>query len=298
MRILVTGASGYLARHLIPALLDAGHLVACLTRDPAALPKNWTNLPTGVADRSGHGIRSLCATFKPDVVVHLAAGYKAEHCFDDIAGLIDANILLSTHLLEAMHEAGCHSLVWAGTAWQHYEGADYRPVNLYAAMKQAVSTLAEYYLDTAGLRLLELHLYDSYGEDDPRQRLLNQLQASVASERALALSPGEQRLHLVHVDDLAQGFLMACTQIAKQPAGTRRIFRLPSASAVTIRELVALFDAADPARPTHVNWSARPYRQREVFTPWESGEILPGWQPSIDLASGLRRLRLQQAGSR
>lgn len=293
MRILVTGASGFLAQHLIPALLKAGHEVACLTRKPEQLPATWGNLRTATPDRDGLGIRSLCLAFKPELVVHLAAGYTAEHRYEDISALVDANLMFSAHLLDAMQESGCHAMVWAGTSWQHYEGADYRPANLYAAMKQAVSTLAEYYLDRAGLRLLELHLYDSYGENDPRPRLLNLLRAHAKNGDALSMSPGEQKLHLVHVDDLVRGIQQACGQVMSLPAGTRRVYRLPSNRKVTLRELVDQFNAITPSLPVHVNWGARPYREREVFDPWEGADILPDWHPTIDLAQGLQRLRLR-----
>jgi nucleoside-diphosphate-sugar epimerase len=291
MRVVVTGAGGFLGRHLVPRLLELGHQVACLTRSPEKLAPAWKDMPQGRTEPTGQGVRALCADFRPEVVVHLAALYVTEHCFEDIAPLIQTNLLLGAHLLEAMRESGCDALVCAGTSWQHYQGAEYRPVNLYAASKQAFSTLAKYYLDAAGLRLLELHLYDSYGEDDPRPRLLNLLQASAARGETLALSPGEQRLHLLHVDDLASGCVRACELARELTPGERRVCRLPSAAAVSLRELVAAFDAADPAHPARVAWGERPYRPREVFQPWEEAEVLPGWRPAVDLASGLRRLR-------
>jgi nucleoside-diphosphate-sugar epimerase len=291
MRILVTGASGFIGSHLVSALLAAGHQVAGLTRNPNELPAAWDGLPIGVAEPTGRGVRQLCSDFRPDVVVHLAALYVSDHRYDDIAPLIQANLLLGLHLLDAMAESGCNAMVWAGTSWQHYEKAQYKPANLYAATKQAFSTLAEYYLDACGLRLVELHLYDSYGENDHRPRLLNLLQSSALNRQVLALSGGKQRLHLVHIDDVVAGFVAACDAATKIQPGQRRIYRLPAKTAVSLRELVAAFDAADPESPAYVEWGARPYRAREVFTPWEDAEVLPGWQPKVELQAGLARLR-------
>ncbi len=290
MRVLVTGASGFLGQHLIPMLMAHGHDVACLTRRPDALPAAWHALLRGRAEPTGQHLRSLCAEFKPEVVVHLAGLYVTDHHFEDIAPLLDANLLLGGHLLEAMHESGCNRLVLAGTSWQHYQGADYRPANLYAATKQAFSTLAEYYLDAAGFSLLELHLYDSYGADDPRKKLINLLKNSAKNADTLAMTSGEQQLHLVHIEDVARGFVMACEQVAMLTPGARRVYRLPATQPVSLRELVDQFNRANPNHPAQIAWGARPYRAREIFHPWEDAPSLPGWSPTIGLAQGLRGL--------
>ncbi|OIQ02495.1 MAG: hypothetical protein AUK55_00545 [Syntrophobacteraceae bacterium CG2_30_61_12] len=291
MKILLTGATGFLGSRLATHLHRAGHSVCYLRRPQSVVAREVAHLPAYVVEPDGSGIREALTEVSPHVVVHLAAHYVAEHRFEDIEALVSSNILFGSYLLEAMRLAGAKHLVYAGTSWQHYEGAEYRPVNLYAATKQAFSTLADYYRDTTEMRILELHLYDLYGEGDTRPRLLNQLQSAADSGTELAMSMGEQRIHLVHVDDVSRGFAMACRQVRQQAAGERRVYRLPSLRSVSLQELVAAFSAVNPHLPARVAWGKRPYRAREVFLPWDGQEILPDWVPRIGLQEGLRWFR-------
>lgn len=291
MKVLLTGATGFLGSVLACDLEGCGHTIAHLGRPESVVPDAILHVPAYRVGPGGTGIREAMAAFQPDVVVHLAACYVAEHQYQDIEELITSNLLFGNYLLDAMSQAGVHRLVYAGSSWQHYEGAAYRPANLYAATKQAFSTLAEFYCDAFGLCVLELHLYDAYGEGDRRGKLLWQLEQASENGSEMALSPGQQQIHLLHVDDVSRGFVMACDQIQQQLPGERKVYRLPSERARSLREVVDAFQAAAPERPVQVRWGARPYRPREVFRPWEEAEILPGWSPRIALEEGLRRLR-------
>ena len=141
---------------------------------------------------------SLCAIVKaaaPDVVFHLASLFIAEHQPAEVTALVDSNVRFAAQLAEAMTRAGATRLVNTGSAWEHFEGDE--PANLYAATKRAASEIFRYYAAATPLRVVTLKLFDTYGPDDPRPKLIPALLAAAKSGRKLAMSPGLQKLDLV-----------------------------------------------------------------------------------------------------
>ncbi len=290
MKIMLTGATGFIGRHVARQLHTDGHDVSVLVRATSHTPPMIAALPSYPIDTHADALYHAIAHVKPDVVVHLAAHYVAEHQPNDITALIDSNVHFTARLLDAMAQGGCNALVLAGSAWQHGNA----PVNLYAATKNAALALADYYRDAHGLRLIELAIYDSYGPNDPRPKLINQLKYSADSSVTLDMTPGDQLIHLVHVHDLSRAFERACEQASGLAAGEQRRYRLPSPKALTLRQLVDAFNAAGPdGKPVSVRWGVKPYRAREVMTPWEDADVLPGWQAQIDIEDGLKQVRAE-----
>ena len=126
-----------------------------------------------------------------------------------MAPLVDSNVLVGTQVAEAMLRAGCRGIVNTGTSWQRDARGAYDPVCLYAATKQAFEDVLTYYVSAEGFAATTLRLYDTYGPDDPRPKLVNALAGALRSGTPLSLSPGEQLLDLVHIDDVTAAFAAA-----------------------------------------------------------------------------------------
>ncbi len=225
---------------------------------------------------------------RPDVVFHLASLFLAQHTPEQIAALIQSNVLLGTQLLEAMNAAGVRCLVNTGTSWQYFHHQSFRPVNLYASTKQAFEDILAYYTDAVGIRAITLSLFDSYGPADSRKKLLRLLMDCLQTGELLQMSPGDQVIDLVHVDDLCAAFLQAGSLVLDVLAPAMSGYAISGGERMTLRELVAVLEQEAGVR-MNVEFGVRPYRPREVMQPW-SGEALPGWKPRIPLREGLRQL--------
>lgn len=106
MRLLVTGATGYLGgvfRNHCGSLGIATETVG----------RNF----------SDQDILATFNTFQPTAVIHFASLFVSEHRSDQVVDLIRSNIEFGTRVLEAMKTFGCGRIVTAGSAWQDYEVA-------------------------------------------------------------------------------------------------------------------------------------------------------------------------------
>jgi nucleoside-diphosphate-sugar epimerase len=299
-RALVTGATGFVGSHLSRALIRESWEVHAVVRQESKLePLKDITDTVKVHSHDGNAARlaEIIEDSRPDVVFHLASQFIVEHKPEEVENLITSNILLGTYLAEAMSVQGVRYLVNTGTSWQHFENRDYDPVNLYAATKQAFEAILSFYVNGRGLRIITLKLFDTYGPNDPRPKIFTLLSKMMTRREPLAMSPGDQLLDLTYIDDVVDAYLCAANRLLAGRVLGHEQYAVSSGRTVSLRELVAIFQR-ETMSILPVQWGGRPYRQREVMVPWDRGAPLPGWQPRVSLAEGLKKLAAWKGDAR
>ena len=279
---LVTGATGFIGGRLAAALVADGARVHALVRassDRSALPDGVTPVEAPATARE---LRDVLEPVGAEHVFHLATCFRGVHVTEDVEPLVAANVLFGTQLAEALAAAPPRVLVNVGTAWQSGESGAYEPAALYAATKQAMEDILRFYAQSGSLTVANVRLFDTYGPGDTRGKLLATLDRASRTGEALQMSPGEQLIDLLHVDDVVRA-LRRAAEAADAPWQT---WSASSGRPVSLRRLVDEFGAA-VGRPVSVDWGAREYREREMFTPWDAGPPVPGWSPEVALADGI-----------
>ncbi len=289
-RILITGITGYTGSNLALRLIG-DHEVFGLVREPVNMEYiqdiagSLTLLPY---DGTYGSMDSALKESRPELVYHLATHYTGTHRPVDIPKLLASNISLGMYLMEAMKSDGCSKLVYASSIMSHYRGADYCPLNLYAATKQALTDILEYYTDSGLIRAATLVISDTYGPHDHRPKLLNVVKRSLRTGEALSLTDGEQNYDVGYIDDVVQAFVIAGELLSDGQWKNERFQIIPD-NPLTLRQTVEKLLQID-GRTTRLEWGAKPSPDREIRKAVRLYPTVPGWRPQVTLEEGLRRI--------
>ena len=275
MRILVTGATGFVGQHLLPYLEKQGHEVYALVRPSTDGSKVYTNHLYVFEDDIEH-LASYLLENHVDGIIHLASLYIAQHKPADIKNIVTSNVYLGTAVMEAAVKAGVKWFLNTGTIWQNYNVEPYSdrycPVNLYAASKQAFMDMAKYYTEVSDIKFCTLKLCDTYGANDTRRKIFALFEQIAKSGECLKMSPGDQKLDIVHIDNVVRDF-EALAEKLDNGEQLREEYVVSSGRQRSLKEIAKQYEI-DHQVILNIEWGGRPYRKREVMVPY-IGHQLP-----------------------
>ena len=290
VRILVTGGTGYIGRHVAEACLATGWEVHLLTRPASIMPPALD----GRVGRHDHqptfeSLDAVLRAVQPVCVAHLASAPAGARDPHEVRQTIETNVTLPTLLLEAMVANGIGRFVNTGTFWQHYRGETFCPVDLYAATKQAFQDVLRHYAVNREFAAITLKLFDTYGPDDPRRKIVTLLVDAARKGSDLGMSGGEQILDLTHTADVGRAFAHAIA-LAMEAREGRYSSYFVSGERMSLTALARIVTAA-AGQHFAPRFGALPYREREIMLPIDPGaDRLPGWAPEHRVADTIAGL--------
>lgn len=298
MRVLVTGAGGFVGGYMIRCLIEAGHEVAALSRDWSGppLPDDIRRATVDLGD--GRGVGDFASAVRPDGVIHLAAQASPGASWERAHETYRTNIEGTAHLLDAVRDLGARVLL-IGSAQQYRARNDGRPLtepdaqlasSPYGLTKIAQEQMGLMYMARYGLPVIFTRSFNHTGPGQSPAYAVGSFASQIAliaagrSEPVLNVQNLDARRDLLDVRDVVMAYR-------------------------------ALLEAADPGEAFNV-CSGRALRMADVLdkllqfsglsgkvevrdVPEERTDVLVGdprkiraavgWEPQIPLESSLRQ---------
>lgn len=292
-KIIVTGGSGFLGRHLLRALKNAGHQVKNIDL------KQNPEFETAVADiRDQAAMQELVKD--ADVVFHLAALIEAGESVKDPARFFDVNVVGTLNILEAMRQNGISTFIFSSSAAIYgepervpiFEDDRTLPINPYGVTKLAIEGLLRSFVASHGFTGAALRYFNLYGPEEHHEpethaipRFIEQI--NNGAEVTIWGDGGYQRDY-VYIDDIVRAHLLALDYCFANPK-QYHYFNLSTEKPASVMEIIENLEKiiGKPANRKH--FPDRPGDPRVLVADASKAKRELGWQSAVSLQEGLER---------
>ncbi|GAB7027044.1 NAD-dependent epimerase/dehydratase family protein [Geotalea toluenoxydans] len=283
MKILITGATGFLGSRLLRTLLHEGHDLTILKRscsDTRRIHDILSQIKAYNLDTCGsEQIFTTAGTF--DTIIHTATCYG--RAGESAAEILEANVVFPLRLLQAASSS-------CTTTFLNTDSSLAPNLNFYALSKKQFRDWGEMFARRGSIRFVNIKLEHFFGAgDDDSKFITHIIRSCLQNVPDLQLTPGEQRRDFIHIEDVCSAYLLLL-QKAVACGESFQEFELGLGNPVTIREIVEMIHRLTGSSTT-LNFGGVPYRENEVM---ESGADVSalaalGWTPKIRLPDGIRQ---------
>ena len=323
MKLLVTGAAGFIGFHTAKLLLERGEEVVGLDNlnhyyDPALKDarleilrgfERFRFIKADVADRG-----AMQALFRAEGfqrVVHLAAQAGVRYSLENPHAYVHSNIVGFLEVIEGCRHTRVEHLVYASTSsvygantrmpFAETQGVDH-PLTLYAATKRSNELMAHSYsslyaLPTTGLRFFTV--YGPWGRPDMALfRFTKNILAGLAID---VYNGGDHQRDFTYVDDIVKGVVAAVDHVAKadpkwdsdlpNPSTSNGPFRIYNIGNQTPVPLMRYIEVLERCLGKKATKNLLPMQLGDLADTWSDVETLArevGYRPSTDLETGVK----------
>jgi len=322
-KALITGSAGFIGYHLAQDLLAHGYEVigldamtdyydvrlkerrqAMLLQSPAFRAVNRRIEEDGV-------LHDLIAAERPDVIVHLAAQAGVRYSIDAPRSYVEANLIGTFNLLEAVRATPCAHLLMASTSSVYGANTDMpyaetdkadTQMSFYAATKKANEAMAHSYAHLYGLPITMFRFYTVYGPwGRPDMAHFKFTRAILADEPIDIYNHGVMQRDFTYIDDLVNGIRLLINAVPPKygkarsehdslsPVAPFRIVNIGNGETVQLADFIAAIEAACGRKAIR---NLMPMQPGDVPATWADNRLLvdlTGYTPTTSVQEGIAR---------
>jgi UDP-glucuronate 4-epimerase len=324
MKVLVTGAAGFIGFYTAKALLDRGDQVVGLDNlndyyDPGLKRARLAQLDgrngfhfirADLADRDA--IDAVFTQEKPDRVVHLGAQAGVRYSLENPHAYIASNVTGFLNMLEGCRHHGCGHLVFASSSsvyganstmpFSVHDGADH-PLSLYGATKKSNEMMAHSYAHLYGLPMTGLRFFTVYGPwGRPDMAPFSFTAKILAGQPIDVFNNGRHARDFTYIDDIVEGVIRVLDRApgadpgwdsaAADPATSAAPYRLYNIGNHRAVELMDFIAAIEQATEREAIKNFLPMQPGDVLATYADVDNLArdvGFAPNTPIGEGMRR---------
>lgn len=324
MKVLLTGAAGFIGFHASMALAKRGDTVIGLDnlndyydvrlkearRDILAQEKNVKFIKADLVDRAA--IEKIFAEEKPDRVLHLAAQAGVRYGLVNPEAYIQSNVVGFLHILEGCRSHQVEHLVYASTSsvygantalpYAVTQNVDH-PLSLYAATKKGNELMAHSYAHLYGLPVTGLRFFTVYGPwGRPDMSLFLFTKSILADEPIDVFNNGDHSRDFTYIDDVVEGVVRSLDTLATpnpdwdsanpDPSSSSAPYRLYNIGNNQPVELMHFIECIEKAVGKTAKKNFLPLQPGDVPRTYADIDVFArdiGFRPRTSIEEGIRR---------
>ena len=293
MKLLITGATGFIGQNLLPEIVRQFPEINILTVNKN-VKKAVSMFPFEQCLHINGLEQETIKNFNPEIIFHLATLTTSDNNLDIIEPMIETNITFGAELLSILSTCSNPELfVNVGSFSEYYSGTEkINDAYLYSATKSAFRIFVDYYSQLKGFKYITVVPYSVYGGKTTVKRLVDYLIESIDAENPVSMTAGEQVLDFIHVNDITSFFI----QILKNPSLFYSLkngneFHLGTGKGTSIRELAGIMEKIS-GKKCNILWGGRPYREHDIMyavAPIAKNANEINWSATVTIEEGLSK---------
>jgi UDP-glucuronate 4-epimerase len=324
MKVLITGAAGFIGSGLALRLLERGDQVigvdnlndyydVALKEARLARTLAYPGFVDVRADiEDGERMQALFAAHRPDRVVNLAAQAGVRYSIENPMAYVRTNLVGFANILEGCRHTGVAHLVYASSSsvyglntrmpFSVHDNVDH-PASLYAASKKANELMAHTYSHLYGVPATGLRFFTVYGPwGRPDMALFKFTRAILAGEPIDVFNYGRHRRDFTYIDDIVEGVIRVLDRIPEgnpewsgdqpDPATARAPYRLYNIGNQRPVELTEYIDVLEQCLGKKAEMNLLPLQPGDVPDTYaDVGDLVAdtGYRPATPVAEGVAR---------
>lgn len=297
IKVLVTGATGFIGSNLVRRLLDNGFNVYVLIRPNSTIGTGRLDKYKGINKIFGNSTDLILkAKELPafDICYNLAS-YGVDYRQQDLELVINGNIKFTLDIIEFCSLNNTRLLVNTGSCFEYGVNEEelltekhvINPQGIYGSAKAASVIMGNTYAKMKNVKMITLRPFGVYGSDEGMHKLVPQLMNAVIKNESMSLTEGMQIRDYIYLEDLLDAYIELGSNEGVKPY---EIFNVCSSEKTTIKDIVRIICEVSDSDISLFKFGAIPYRENEVMSfVGDNSKIKEkiNWGPKHSLRDGL-----------